>query len=106
MCGSCVHVVTNSLGMSLLACPPFSQLLTLLSLQVNNFFAWYRKYFHNAVHHHHDIEEKLYVPFINTRGKIPPKIVSPYLTSCVLSLFALLADQCLCALLSLAECRA
>lgn len=42
--------------------------------QVRNFFKWYRTYFHQFVHHHHDIEEQIVIPELKLRFEVPPKI--------------------------------
>jgi len=46
--------------------------------QVRNFFNWYRKYFHYMVHHHHDVEEKIYVPEMAKKFQVPPKITADH----------------------------
>jgi len=35
------------------------------------FYKWYKEIFHFYVHHHHDAEEKIYFPWMNTKAKIP-----------------------------------
>jgi hemerythrin-like domain-containing protein len=39
-----------------------------------NLATWYQEYFYAVVHHHHDAEEQIYLPWIQTRASVPPKI--------------------------------
>jgi hemerythrin-like domain-containing protein len=39
-----------------------------------NLLTWYQDYFCSVVHHHHDAEEKIYFPWIETRVQVPAKI--------------------------------
>src|SRR6185312_12827862 len=38
--------------------------------KIDRFFKWYNKYFYSPVHHHHDIEEQIFFPWILTQGNI------------------------------------
>jgi len=40
----------------------------------NNLSTWYQDYFYDVVHHHHDTEELIYLPWMQTRVAIPEKI--------------------------------
>jgi hypothetical protein len=44
----------------------------------NNLATWYQDYFYDVVHHHHDAEEKIYLPWIQTRMVVPAKITSDH----------------------------
>lgn len=39
-----------------------------------NLSTWYQDYFYDVVHHHHDTEELIYLPWMQTRVAIPAKI--------------------------------
>jgi iron-sulfur cluster repair protein YtfE (RIC family) len=39
-----------------------------------NLSTWYQDYFYDVVHHHHDSEELIYLPWMQTRVAIPEKI--------------------------------
>lgn len=57
-----------------------------------NLSTWYQDYFYTVVHHHHDAEEKIYLPWIQTRTSVPPKITAdhPELMSAMDDLSAML----------------
>jgi len=40
----------------------------------DNVSTWYEDYFYSVVHHHHDAEEKIYLPWIQGRVSVPAKI--------------------------------
>jgi len=46
--------------------------------KVENFFKWYNEFFFPAIHHHHDIEEKIFIPFIAKKAAIPAKIAADH----------------------------
>jgi len=43
-----------------------------------NFATWYVDVFYNAIHAHHDAEEEIYFPWINTRAKLPEKLATDH----------------------------
>ena len=46
--------------------------------KLNNFHQWYDNYFYKFVHHHHQIEEQLYFPFLAKKASIPEKMVADH----------------------------
>ncbi len=42
------------------------------------FHKWYENYFYNFVHHHHQIEEQIYFPFLKTKANVPEKVVNDH----------------------------
>lgn len=40
----------------------------------DNVSTWYEEYLYSVVHHHHDAEEKIYLPWIQGRVSVPAKI--------------------------------
>lgn len=43
-----------------------------------NLSTWYQDYFYTVVHHHHDAEEKIYLPWIQARVSVPDKITADH----------------------------
>jgi len=43
-----------------------------------NLSMWYQDYFYSVVHHHHDVEEQLYLPWIQARVSVPTKIAADH----------------------------
>lgn len=43
-----------------------------------NLATWYQEYFYDVVHHHHDAEEQLYLPWIQTHVSVPTKITTDH----------------------------
>ncbi|CAE8625078.1 unnamed protein product [Polarella glacialis] len=43
-----------------------------------NLATWYQDYFYDVVHHHHEGEEQIYFPWLQTRGTIPAKIAADH----------------------------
>lgn len=43
-----------------------------------NLSTWYQDYFYTVVHHHHDAEEKIYLPWIQERVSVPAKIAADH----------------------------
>lgn len=43
-----------------------------------NLAVWYQDYFYSVVHHHHDAEEAIYLPWIETRVRVPGKVSSDH----------------------------
>jgi len=43
-----------------------------------NLSTWYQDYFYTVVHHHHDAEEKIYLPWIQARVSVPAKIAADH----------------------------
>jgi len=39
---------------------------------------WYEDYFYTVVHHHHDAEEKIYLPWIQAHVSVPSKITASH----------------------------
>mmetsp|Transcript_33779 Transcript_33779/g.78817 ORF Transcript_33779/g.78817 Transcript_33779/m.78817 type:complete len:161 (-) Transcript_33779:993-1475(-) len=47
--------------------------------KMENFFAFYRDYFYEVVHHHHDVEEQIVVPWGEKKGvPSPPKLMGDH----------------------------
>ena len=46
--------------------------------KLDNFHQWYDHYFYKFVHHHHQIEEQLYFPFLAKKASIPEKMVADH----------------------------
>jgi hypothetical protein len=49
-----------------------------LNWKIEYFHKWYDNYFYNFVHHHHQIEEEIYFPFLKTKAIIPDKVVNDH----------------------------
>jgi len=46
--------------------------------KVDNFFTWYLQYHLPSIHHHHDAEEQIYLPWMATRVAIPEKLAADH----------------------------
>jgi len=42
--------------------------------KILNFFKWYNRYFYDFIHHHHDLEEKVFFPWMSKKFTVPPKL--------------------------------
>jgi len=47
-------------------------------LQIRNFYAWYNEFFAPSVHHHHDVEERIFIPWMKTKAEIPDKVTADH----------------------------